>query len=177
MDKKSYVYIIHYAIYLQHLYFCLTSLLNKLLIMKQLKFTLVAFLSMLLLTANAQTKKEAALTTALENLRIGLIDANESLLNSVTSSKLTYGHSAGVVEDQKTFVTNIVNGKSDFVSIDIVDQTIDIDQNMAFVRHTFNAVTSTDPKVAPIKLKILLVWEYKENVWKLRARQAVKIVI
>ena len=91
MDKKLYVYIIHYAIYLQHLYFCLTSLLNKLFIMKQLKFTLVAFLSMLLLTANAQTKKEAALTTALENLRIGLIDANESLLNSVTSSKLTYG--------------------------------------------------------------------------------------
>ena len=145
--------------------------------MKQLKLTLVALLSMVLLTVSAQSKKEAALTTALENLRIGLIDANESLLNSVTSPKLTYGHSAGVVEDQKTFVANIVNGKSDFVSIDIVDQTIDIDQNMAFVRHTFNAVTSTDPKVAPIKLKILQVWEYKQNAWKLRARQAVKIVI
>lgn len=145
--------------------------------MKQLRCTLVALLSMVVLTLSAQSKKEAALTTALENLRIGLIDANESLLNSVTSPKLTYGHSAGLVEDQKTFVTNIVNGKSDFVSIDIVDQTIDIDQNIAFVRHTFNAVTSMDPKVAPIKLKILLVWEYKENVWKLRARQAVKIVI
>jgi len=145
--------------------------------MKQIRCTLVALLSMVVLTLSAQSKKEAALTTALENLRIGLIDANESLLNSVTSPKLTYGHSAGLVEDQKTFVTNIVNGKSDFVSIDIVDQSIDIDQNMAFVRHTFNAVTSMDPKVAPIKLKILLVWEYKQNVWKLRARQAVKIVI
>jgi len=145
--------------------------------MKQLRCTLVALLSMVVLTLSAQSKKEAALTNALENLRIGLIDANESLLNSVTSPKLTYGHSAGLVEDQKTFVTNIVNGKSDFVSIDIVDQTIDIEQNIAYVRHTFNAVTSTDPKVAPIKLKILLVWEYKQNVWKLRARQAVKIVI
>ncbi|MEI7588167.1 MAG: nuclear transport factor 2 family protein [Chitinophagia bacterium] len=145
--------------------------------MKQLKLTLVAFLSMLFLTASAQSKKELALNKALENFRIGLIDANESLLLSVTSPKLTYGHSAGLVEDQKTFVTNIVNGKSDFVSIDIVDQSIDMDQNIAYVRHTFNAVTSTDPKVAPIKLKILLVWEFQDNSWKLRARQAVKILI
>ena len=144
--------------------------------MKYLKFTISAFLILLVLNSNAQSKKELALTTALENLRVGLIDANESLLYSLSSPSLSYGHSAGAVEDQKTFVTNIVNGKSDFVTISISDQTMDIDNNVAYVRHTFDAVTSTDPQVAPIKLKILLVWEYKEGAWKLRARQAVKIL-
>ena len=144
--------------------------------MKYLKLTISAFLILLVLNSSAQSKKELALSTALENLRVGLIDANESLLYSLTSPHLTYGHSAGVVEDQKTFVANIVNGKSDFVTISISDQTMDIDNNMAYVRHTFDAVTSTDPKVAPIKLKILLVWEYKGGAWKLRARQAVKIL-
>lgn len=144
--------------------------------MKYLKLSIVAIFSLLVLSVSAQSKKEIALNTALENLRVGLIDANEGMLYSVTSGNLTYGHSAGAVEDQKTFVANIVNGKSDFVSIRISDQTIDLDNDMAYVRHTFDAVTSTDPKVAPIKLKILLVWEYKGGAWKLRARQAVKIL-
>lgn len=145
--------------------------------MKLIKSVFVIMLTTLVFGVQAQSKKELKLTEAMEQLRLALIDPNEATLYNLTSAKLSYGHSAGAVEDQKTFVANIVNGKSDFVTIQIADQTIDIDGNTAYVRHTFNAVTSTDPKIAPIKLKILYVWVYHAGQWKLRARQAVKILI
>lgn len=56
----------------------------------------------------------------------------------------------------------MVNGKSDFVTINIADQTVEVEGNIGYVRHTFNAVTSTDPKIAPIKLKIFYVWVLKQ---------------
>lgn len=145
--------------------------------MKFIKLTLSILLTVLCLSTQAQSKKEQQLTAAIEQLRLALIDPTEATLTQLTSPKLSYGHSAGVVEDQKTFIANLVNGKNDFVSIDLADQTMDLDNNIAYVRHTFKAVTSTDPKVAPIKLKILYVWIYEGGAWKLRARQAVKILI
>ncbi|MGI9139358.1 MAG: nuclear transport factor 2 family protein [Sediminibacterium sp.] len=145
--------------------------------MRSIKFTFVILSSILVLAVQAQSKKEEKLNATLEQFRLTLIDPNEAILNNLTSTKLSYGHSGGAVEDQKTFVANMVNGKSDFVTINIADQTVDIDGNTAYVRHTFNAVTSTDPKIAPIKLKILYVWVYEGGSWKLRARQAVKILI
>lgn len=145
--------------------------------MKFIKFTFAILLAFIVFGVQAQSKKELKLTEALEQFRLTLIDPNEATLYNLTSAKLSYGHSAGAVEDQKTFIANMVNGKSDFVTINIADQMVDIDGNTAYVRHTFNAVTSTDPKIAPIKLKILYVWVYEAGNWKLRARQAVKILV
>ena len=145
--------------------------------MKFIKFTFALLLTFLVLGTQAQSKKEEKLNATLEQFRLALIDPNEAVLYNLTSPKLSYGHSAGAVEDQKTFIANIVSGKSDFITIQIADQTVDIEGNTAYVRHTFNAVTSTDPKIAPIKLKILYVWVYEAGSWKLRARQAVKILV
>lgn len=149
----------------------------KIYTMKFIKFTFALLLTFLVLGTQAQSKKEEKLNATLEQFRLALIDPNEAVLYNLTSPKLSYGHSAGAVEDQKTFIANIVSGKSDFVTIQIADQTVDIEGNTAYVRHTFNAVTSTDPKIAPIKLKILYVWVYEAGSWKLRARQAVKILV
>jgi hypothetical protein len=40
-----------------------------------------------------------------------------------------------------------------------------------------NIFAQKDPKIAPIKLKIFYVWVFEAGAWKLRARQAVKILI
>jgi hypothetical protein len=145
--------------------------------MKFIKFTFAILLTLVVITAQAQEKKEQKLIETLEQFRLTLIDPNESTFYALTSPKLSYGHSAGAVEDQKTFIANMVNGKSDFVTINIADQTVEVEGNIGYVRHTFNAVTSTDPKIAPIKLKIFYVWVFEAGAWKLRARQAVKILI
>lgn len=144
--------------------------------MNIIKLALSFMLVFFTLTIQAQSKKEQQLTRVLETFRHNLIDPNETALLSITSPKLSYGHSAGLVENQTVFIANLMSGKSDFVSIDIQDQSLDIDNNNAYVRHTFNAVAIADAKTETIKLKILSVWVYEKGAWKLRARQAVKIL-
>ena len=133
--------------------------------MKFIKFTFAILLSLVVFGAQAQEKKEQKLNETLEQFRLTLIDPNESTFYALTSPKLSYGHSAGAVEDQKTFIANMVNGKSDFVTINIADQTVEVEGNIGYVRHTFNAVTSTDPKIAPINLKIFDVWIFEAGAW------------
>mgnify|MGYP003497332834 FL=1 len=67
---------------------------------------------------NAQSKQEKAVTNAVEQLRIAMVDGNKSQLENLTSDKLSYGHSGGKIEDKNSFVNNITTGGSDFVSID-----------------------------------------------------------
>ena len=106
-----------------------------------------------------------------------MVDADEQTLRKLASDKLVYGHSLGAVEDKEAFVTNIVNGNSDFVSIDITEQTITISGNAAVVRHKLYAKTADKGKQpGEVRLVIMQVWQRQkaDNEWRLLARQAVR---
>ena len=122
----------------------------------------------------AQSKDEQAVSQAVEKLKKAMVDADKNTLLSIASEKLTYGHSTGAVEDKKLFVENIMNNKSDFVSINLTDQTISISNDVALVRHKLDAVTNNDGKPGEAHLFVLLVWQKTGGQWKLLARQAVK---
>jgi hypothetical protein len=49
---------------------------------------------------------------------------------------------AGHIDDKKEFVDKLTNGSSDFVTIDLSEQTISISDKVAIVRHTLNAKTN-----------------------------------
>jgi len=132
------------------------------------------FLMLLAMLTFAQTKEERAVARVVEKLRKAMVDADKTTLQSLVSDKLSYGHSPGYVEDKKVFVENIINGKSDFVSIDLTDQTISISDNNAIVRHKLDAVTNNDGKPGEAHLLILMVWQKKAGKWILLARQGVK---
>jgi ketosteroid isomerase-like protein len=138
----------------------------------------ILFLFLLLTTAlytNAQTKDERAVAKAVESLRVAMIDANGPALQSAAAAKLSYGHSSGRVETKEEFVANILSGKSDFVSIELSEQTVAISNKVALVRHVFTAATNDGGKPGTIKLKVLLVFEKQKGHWLLLARQAVKL--
>ncbi|MCW3111917.1 MAG: hypothetical protein JWR18_313 [Segetibacter sp.] len=122
----------------------------------------------------AQSKDEQAVAQQVENLKKAMIDADKSSLENLTSDKLTYGHSTGNIEDKKLFVENILNNKSDFVTIDLTNQTISISKDVALVRHKLDAKTNNDGKPGEAHLFVLLVWQKTGGQWKLLARQAVK---
>lgn len=122
----------------------------------------------------AQSKDEKAVTTALEQLRKAMVDGDSTTLSVLTLPQLSYGHSGGHVDDKAEFVQKIASGKSDFVTIDISDQQINIVQNVAVVRHKFHATTNDNGKPGTVDLSILLIWQKQKNDWKLLARQAVK---
>lgn len=129
-----------------------------------------------IVVVNAQSKDETALTMATEQLRNALIDADKAVLENLTATKLSYGHSGGYIDDKKEFVEKLVTGKSDFVSIDLSDQIISVSGNTAIVRHILKATTLDAGKPTEVHLRVLLIWQKQKGHWKLLARQAVRVV-
>lgn len=126
--------------------------------------------------ALAQSKDESAVTAAVESLRKAMVDGDKTGLQKVTADQLSYGHSSGRVEDKAAFIDNIVTGKSDFVTIDLTNQTITVAGDAAIVRHALAATTNDNGTPGSVKLNILLVWQKQKGQWKLLARQAVKVM-
>ncbi len=122
----------------------------------------------------AQSKQEKAVARAVEILRKAMVDADSNVLDMAVLPGLTYGHSSGRIENKKEFIGNIVNGKSDFVSLELTEQTITIKKNVAVVRHVFTAATNDSGQPGMVKLKVLLIFVAEHGSWKLLARQAVK---
>lgn len=122
----------------------------------------------------APSKNEKAVLLAVQKLTDAMISGERASLESVVSDHLSYGHSGGHVEGKTEFVEKIASGKSDFVTIQISEQTIDIVGKTAIVRHMFDATTNDGGKPGVVKLKILLVFQKEGGTWKLLARQAVK---
>lgn len=140
---------------------------------KQLIVTFFLLISMI--TTRAQSKDELAVGNAVERLRKAMIDGDKAELEAIASDKLSYGHSSGYVEGKKEFVDKIATGKSDFVTIDLKDQTIIVNGKAAVVRHKLNATTNDNGKPGEVHLAILLVFQKENKQWKLLARQAVKV--
>lgn len=123
----------------------------------------------------AQSKEEKAIASQVELLRTAMVDADKTILEKLSDEKLSYGHSSGKIEDKAAFVSNIVSGKSDFVSIGLSDQKIAISGTTAIVRHLLTAETNDGGVAGHVKLYVLLVWSKDGSQWKLLARQAVKV--
>lgn len=126
-------------------------------------------------SALAQSKDEATVASAVEALKKAMIDADKAALESLTDEALSYGHSNGKIEDKAEFVRAIVSGESDFVTINLTEQTIKIVGNAAIVRHKLVGTTNNSGKPGTANLAVLLVWQKQKGSWKLLARQAVKI--
>ena len=123
----------------------------------------------------AQSKDEQAVASAVEALRKALIDPDKATLDALVLDELTYGHSGGKVEDKAAFEEALLSKASDFVTIDLTDQTIKVVGNTAWVRHTLSATTNDGGKPGAPHLYVLLVWLKQKGQWRLLARQAVKI--
>lgn len=138
--------------------------------MKKLSLIILIFTSGLV--ANAQSKDETLVAAAVEKLRVAMISGNKADLESVLSDDLTYGHSSGKVQSKAVFVEEISTKKSDFLKIELSEQTISIAGDVAIVRHILVADTNDGGKPANPHLGIVLVWKKTKGEWKLIARRA-----
>lgn len=137
---------------------------------------LLLMANLITMTVLAQTKDETAVAAAVETLRKAMVDGDRTALEKIATAELTYGHSSGKLEDKAAFVEAIASGKSDFVTIDLTEQTITVSGDVAIVRHKLAATTNDGGKPGTVNLAILTVWKKQGKEWKLLARQAVKIV-
>jgi ketosteroid isomerase-like protein len=143
--------------------------------MKYISILILGFMSLLFSTSMyAQSKQQIQVKTAVEKLTSAMISGEREALEMIVSKHLSYGHSGGHVEGKAEFVEKIATGKSDFVTIDITEQSIDVLGKTAIVRHILNATTNDSGKPGVVKLKILLIFKKEQGRWKMLARQAVK---
>ncbi|WES70487.1 nuclear transport factor 2 family protein [Superficieibacter sp. HKU1] len=136
------------------------------------------YMALLLLssTCMAQSTDIKAVTDAVENMRLAMLSGEKSSLEKVGLPSLSYGHSSGRVENNAEFVNAIVTGKSRFQTLNLSDQTVQVDGDVAIVRHILEAKTNDSGKPGDVKIGVMLVMK-KDNAgeWKLLARQAYKL--
>lgn len=127
--------------------------------------------------ALAQARGEAAaVERAVESLRQAMIAVDRRRLEALTSRNLSYGHSAGRIEDRAQFIANLEARTAAFRSITLSDQTIAISENEAIVRHTFTGETvNPQGAVTPVRIGVLQVWRKEGRNWRLLARQAFRL--
>ncbi|KQU81590.1 MULTISPECIES: nuclear transport factor 2 family protein [unclassified Rhizobacter] len=116
---------------------------------------------------------ESAVAAA-EKLRVAMVDPDQAVLTSLVADDLSYGHSSGRIDTKTSFIGDLMAGNSDFVSIDISDQTVKVVQDITLIRHTLVAKTNDRGAAGNVKLHVLQVWQRQGGAWKLVARQAVR---
>lgn len=140
------------------------------------KVVVPAFLMFIIVAGvHAQDKKQAAVAKAVETLKAAMISGDRSALEQIAADQLSYGHSSGAVDNKTVFVEKIASGQSDFVTIDLTEQTISVSKKTAIVRHVLKAKTNDGGKPGEVNLRVLLIWQKQSGGWKLLARQAVRV--
>jgi ketosteroid isomerase-like protein len=117
----------------------------------------------------------AAIAAAVEELHAAIIAADAARLGALVSDRLTYGHSAGRIENKAQFIDQLVSRRSVFRSINVSDQVITLSGDVATVRHVLTGETESNGRPAPVRISVLHVWQKEPDRWRLLARQAVAL--
>jgi ketosteroid isomerase-like protein len=124
------------------------------------------------LPTQAQGSDAAAVAAAVEALTKAMLAGDRAGLMAVTHERLSYGHSAGRIENRQQFIDPLANKTSIFRSMTVSDQTIDVVGDDAIVRHVLRGESESNGRVNPVNIGILQVWKKQADGWKLLARQA-----
>ncbi len=150
--------------------------------MKNLLLLFSICLLMFSCNSKSEDKKEgsatddlAAVNAAIDQMKNCLLEPTEQNLKELTSPNLTYGHSAGKIEDQAEFIRVLVTGENDYKAFEASEQVIKIEGNTAWVRHIMDATVGVAGEDLKPHLNVLTVWVKSDGKWKLLARQAVKV--
>lgn len=128
------------------------------------------------LSSAAQQGAAERVAQQVEKLRGVMVSPERDVLAELIADEVSYGHSSGKIEDKNAFIESLMSGASDFVTLDLSDQSISLAENVAVVRHKLSAKTNDRGKgPGTVSLGVLLVWLERDGTWQLVARQAYKI--
>lgn len=141
------------------------------------KILSIALLCLFSLVTFAQSSKDNQVWSRVEALSKAVFEMKDSLaLLDLVSSKVTYGHSNGVIEDKATMVQKAVSNKTIYKNSVLEKLSVDVDGSTAIVRHNFRATSVENGTEALLNLSIMQVWRKEKGKWRIWARQAVRIL-
>ncbi|GGI25784.1 nuclear transport factor 2 family protein [Pedobacter mendelii] len=132
-------------------------------------------LASFLMIANCSFAQKAEVENAVNQLAKLMVSPDSLALDKLILNDLSYGHSSGKVQTKQEFMHSLLSSESDFVDINLTDQTVIVQNKTALVRHILNAKTNDKNVPGNVKLHILLIWSKEKGGWKLLGRQAVKV--
>ena len=120
---------------------------------------------------------EADIAAVGEKLTNAMIAVDENTLKSILADELVYGHSGSKVQNKAEFIAEILSREPiSYVSIELLDQTIQMAGDAAVVRHIFTAETiNADGSPGNLRVGNVFVWQMKNGEWKLLMRQAYRL--
>jgi hypothetical protein len=143
---------------------------------KLLSFLLSAAFFAFSLHAEAQTAQEKAVAAAVEELKQAIIAADRARLETIAADQLVYGHSSGKVQNKAEFIEEIVRLEpNDYLTIDLIDQTITVSGKTAVVRHIYASEYISKGVKGSLRIGNMLVWQEQKGKWRLLARQAYRL--
>jgi len=124
----------------------------------------------------SQSSNDSQIWSRVEALTRAIFETKDSTaLLDLVSTRVSYGHSGGNVEDKATMVQKAVSSKTSYKNIVFEKVSVDVDGNTAIVRHNFRAISIENGTETPLNLAILQVWKKENGKWRIWARQAVKV--
>ena len=118
-----------------------------------------------------------SLKSAVGRMNEYLLQKDTAHLKTLIANTVTYGHSNGWIQNNRSLLTDLYNGKLSYTVINQEITAISFEHNTASVRASANVEGMVDGTPFAMKLHILQVWiEAGKNNWKLLARQSVKIL-
>jgi hypothetical protein len=139
--------------------------------MKQLLTIILFFISI----AGFAQNDTVSLKNAVTDLNRALLKKDTVLLKSLIDDKLDYGHSNGWIQDRRSIVEDLYNGKIAYAKIDQGAPAIVLNGNVASVRSTADIDVNVNGSNVQMKLTILQVWIWKNSKWLLFTRQSGKL--
>lgn len=125
----------------------------------------------------AQSREEQVLQNVklLNSTIFGSKDS--AVINGLLAKTLSYGHSGGSIENRETALRNASKNGNVYSKLEARDFSVELaDKNVAVVRFVTSFVQTTKGNDMPLTLHMLQVWVKEKGIWKLTARQAVKLV-
>lgn len=140
------------------------------------KILILAILMGFHTVSNGQTNEIKEVEVKVEELRKAMLDSDKEALQRLTAEGLSYGHSSGKMENKSAFIEALTSGESDFLEIELKQQSIQVDKDVALVRHELHGKAHDKGKdPGTLKIGVLLVWIKRNGTWQLYGRQAFKL--
>jgi hypothetical protein len=123
----------------------------------------------------AQSGDQAGVNQAVEELNQAMLKADKAKLEELLSDNLSYGHSAGVIENKAQFIDVVAGKKTIYKGITVTEPSTSVVGDNAIVRHKLVVEFETDGKPGTSRIGALQVWRKEGGRWKLLARQAFRL--
>lgn len=124
----------------------------------------------------AKGSDEAALLERVQLLNNTVFGTKDSAtLDGLLASELTYGHSGGKIENRQEALHAASTNASTYAGLGMTGFSVSFTGKVAIVRYMVTFEQITNGTGVKLNLGLLQVWVKEGKLWKLTARQAVKV--